>query len=405
MTALPHIGAMQFYSESLRDSYGFAKQFAGEDGHIATLPELITARAQTPMDSVAWSNYYTTASSEYFGTSRGGTDIVIVAHGNGPLCDITSIKAAYKTGKRRFGDGTISNKIFRGLENGDYGPVEIIDFKKVRKTYANPWFTYVTLEQAGNDPLLKARLGASWRTVIETLEVETLRDYGVGINIPTIISDGLFGYWNSTHRPSKPYAHLLSMSRVCTMHAEGRVFISFDVKPHANTDSTRFVGVRKDASPVDIHRGPEILHEQIEKLTLPCIRDTPLPRMMALKEFPGGWFSCTPKEGEAVDTGWPEHPVTQMKTVEPASKLRVPRSHFLKYDIAEIIWGAPQEANAYYLSDVQQVTHNDLAALEATVHYCVATVDETRKCITQGELKGDFDLQMFLLERLECKRS
>lgn len=57
MVPLPQVHAMQFQGEDLSETLGFAQLFAGIDGHIATLPEIITARANAPLDSLVWNRY------------------------------------------------------------------------------------------------------------------------------------------------------------------------------------------------------------------------------------------------------------------------------------------------------------------------------------------------------------
>jgi hypothetical protein len=398
MVPLPHVRAMQFQGEELAETYDFAKRFAGKKGHVATLPEIMMARAKSPINSLVWNRYYTTASSEYFGLSRGGTPIVIVAHGHSPLHSTKSIERTYTHAGHAY-EGLIPIEAFRRLESGDYGEVEVIDFSQVRRVYENDYFEYVTASQAAADPLLKARIGASWPTVIDKLLRESNREYGGSrADTLTLMSDGVYGYWHMPEKILQSHAmgHLLSTSRTSNMCVTGHgKFVSLDIKPHGDTDSMRFIGVRHGFKVENVHRGPEML--QPEHVVLPYNRTDVLPRMMVLKQFDSRWFTCVPKEGFAVDTGWPEHPIQTMVTIG-SGKITSPNSHFFRYDIAEVIWGAPKDANAYYLSKVKRVVVNGEAKLEATVRYCTVTVDTTKKCVSEHELEGDFDQQMTLLE-------
>lgn len=406
MAPLPHINAMQFQGEEFSETLAFAQLFAGIDGHIATMPEIITARANAPLDSLVWSRYYTTVSSEFFGLSRSGSEIVVVAHGSGPLQNIAGLNIAYSPiYGRGQDDGYITPKMLRSLENGDYGEVEIVDFASVQQVYEHSWsrHQFATMEHAAQDPLLKARCGPDWLAVLEKLHHATRQDFGgIDDKILTAENGVPYGYWHSEHRQSMAIGNLLSTSSVCNMHAAGQKFVNFSVKTHGRTDSTRFVGIRQGADLAELHRGPELLHDHTEQLLRPYDRQTVLPRLMTLKQFESGWFSCRPKEGNSVDTGWPEHPVIgDVTLLGKPGKVTAPYSPFFKYDVAAVIWEAPDEANAYYLGEPQRTTIDGSPVIEALVHYCRVEVDTTKMCVTKEELDGNFELQMLLLEQFQ----
>lgn len=264
MVAMEHIGAMQFYGQDFPASYGFARQFAGPEGHVATLPEIISARAAQPPEHRIWNTYYTTASSEYFGISRGGTEIVIVAHGNGPLGSLAGIEEAYTPrtfradGRPDSDAGLISAEQFRCLEDGGFGDVSIVDFAAVREVYFSDWFNFLTEYDVDMDPLLQARLGPSWEDVTEILSNATREsNFKYGRPVPrTIKSDGPIGYWDAQYREGLPYGQLLSVSGAAEFFAEREEFIGFVVKPHSRGDSQRFIGVRPLGNVADTHPGP-----------------------------------------------------------------------------------------------------------------------------------------------------
>jgi hypothetical protein len=90
-----------------------------------------------------------------------------------------------------------------------------------------------------------------------------------------------------------------------------------------------------------------------------------------------------------------------VKVVGKPGKLIAPYSPFFKYDAAEVIWGAPDEANAYYLGEPKHTVIDDKDVIEAPVHYCHVEVDTTKMCVTEEELDNDFELQMLLLEQFQ----
>ena len=91
------IGAMAFYaSDGFAPAWNRATVFAGRGGRVATMADVVDARiaAENPYDS-AWTSYFTTASSEFYGTSPGGVAVLAVLHGTGPLSTLDGILQAY----------------------------------------------------------------------------------------------------------------------------------------------------------------------------------------------------------------------------------------------------------------------------------------------------------------------
>jgi hypothetical protein len=386
-----------------RSSYGFAAQFAGPDGHVATLHEIITARAGQPLEHPIWSHYYTTASCEYFGRSAGGVPIVIVTHGSGPINDSWTAEAAYLPIKfrddgRPLGEsGHIPLSTFRKLERGDFGPVSVIEFKKVARAYPDGWSTYLRLRQLERDPLLQARLGPDWHCISEKLHRQTLEEGLDGSNHPpTVHSDIPYDYWHAKDEP--PLGHLLLASQTFTMSAEGENFIGMSVSLHERTNNSRCIGLRANGSLAGVHQGPELLQHKAHLLMLPN-SDAPLATFFPLMEIDGAWYSCVRKEGRGLDTGWPEFKVTAIEHIGRTGKITVEDARFFfRYDMAEVMWAAPEGANAYYLGEVKPIA-GSADAQEAVVHFCRVTLDTTQRCVTKAELEGSFDQQMSLLAR------
>jgi hypothetical protein len=406
---VPSVGAMQFQSEDLRSSYGFAAQFSGPGGHVAMLPEIMSARAALPFDNTIWGYYYTTASCEYFGRSAGGVPIVIVTHGNGPVNDSWTAEAAYLPvtfrgdGRPLDESGRIPPATFRKLEQGAFGPVSVIEFSKVAQAYPEGWSSYLRLHQLERDPLLQARLGPDWYRVAEKLHQQTLEEGLDGFNRPlTVHSNVPYDYWRP--KDELPLAHLLVTKQAVTMHAEGERFVGMDIEPHERTNASRCIGVRAGSSLADVHRGLENLWLNPHQVTLPYDgTKAPSPTFFALKEFGGVWYSCVRKEGCAVDTGWPEFRVTAFELVgEPGTIVAKGERFFLRYDMAEVMWNAPEGANAYYCGEAKRVfdpDDEDECSIQANVYYCRVTLDTTQRCVSKSELEGTFEQRMQLIAR------
>ena len=166
------ISAMAFYHEDgLVPAWKLANRFAGEDGRIATLPDVINARLATESDSVAWECYFTTTTAEYVGRRRDGSMAIIVAHGIGPMSTLDGILEAYrheyKDKSRDHRGGRISQEEFWNLEDGKYGKVYIIDLEELLGRYECSFYEILSLSQTVAEPLLLARFGPKAKEYIE----------------------------------------------------------------------------------------------------------------------------------------------------------------------------------------------------------------------------------------------
>ncbi len=86
-----------FYDAKLPQALRSAQAHAGADGHVATLPELLQARARADRKHLVWEEWYAALSDEYAGPGPDGTPVVIVLHGGGLLTP-ERIERAYAKG-------------------------------------------------------------------------------------------------------------------------------------------------------------------------------------------------------------------------------------------------------------------------------------------------------------------
>lgn len=171
------IRAKAFFSENYLEAAKKAQEFAGPTGRLATVPDIIDARIATLIDAPAWEQYFTANSAEYFGFTKAGKRIIIVAHGVGPLSDPQSVDGIYNStlkAERSWG-GRISREQFWDLESGKYGEVSIVNYGNYSQMYKDPFISPVESWEAGADPLVQARLGPRTDEYIDRHTNEALK--------------------------------------------------------------------------------------------------------------------------------------------------------------------------------------------------------------------------------------
>ncbi len=72
-----------FYDSYLPDALQQALDYAGEDGFVASLPQLLHARANAAYDNIIWNTWFTSNSEENVVTTPRGNHVVVTVHGGG----------------------------------------------------------------------------------------------------------------------------------------------------------------------------------------------------------------------------------------------------------------------------------------------------------------------------------
>ncbi len=277
-----------FHEKGIAQSWKIAARYAGQNGRIATLPDIIDARLATETSSAAWSRYFTTSSAEYFGLTRGGTRILIITHGVGPMSTLNGVLDAYRY---QFGDphgnnsgGRISQKDFWDLEDGKYGLVSIVDFEAYVRRCAYPFIQTLHSDQAIEDPLVRARLGSraeeyvKKHTAISQAWHREQLDKPIGTSnltpeqirsaqekdvsnlmyakwySPLILtiqdaSNCIYGSWDKDRFISwledrnPPFAHLLTIQQLGHSMHNGKQGLTCTIGCHGWNDGTRFVAI------------------------------------------------------------------------------------------------------------------------------------------------------------------
>ncbi len=422
---------MAFYHQNgIIPSWKHAGTFAGTSGHIATLPDIITARLATKPGEVPWENYFTTTSSEYMWKSKGGTSIIIVAHGDSPMATLKGVCSAYrhsfKDKTRKIEGGRISEKEFYDLESGKYGEVSIVDLSELANKYLYLFCnTTIRASEALSDPLMKARLGKRAEDYIRyhaKLAKEWHLERNLNIEDPFILTmggapspnygrsenDGK-GFKSNFERIGIPFAHLLSISGLAHLHHEGQRSPSLvsDVDCHGWTDGTRFIGVRSSDMIKNIHIGPDthrLLREKWPSLMKSTFQPKTFPLYVLMKFGKNTWFTQKRKVGACMDNGEPEfHVKSLQKSGQPIDFITSIGGYhgFFKYDIKEVEKINTYNCNAYsVVGDVQTLWNGGNPEYHKTkVQFYRAEIDTTKCLMKEEELCNDYDKLMLLIAK------
>lgn len=419
-----------FHPDGLVDAWNVAEAFAGKDGRIATVPDIMDSRIVSPDGSPAWTHYFTTSSAEYYGKTRSGVPVIAVLHGTGPLSTLEGCLEARRLGQAvddRSGAGRIPHATFLDILDGKHGEAHVVELGPFLERYKHP-FSSLTLEQAVSEPLVAARLGGGERVAAAlarqaSIDDEYVKETGrASSEIPRLLRleqennhspydrlerrDGTRGF---LHLPRDvedglAYAHLLSIGQLCNMHESGagRAVVQFNVGPHSWNDGTRFAGWRKGARPgIIVSVSGEVSFDPASREVLWVDDDSVGEPLEVLTVVEGGdLFSQYPKTGARMDTGAPRHAVTSKEPIAgPVSfETTVGGYHgFFKYDVSEVAAIAPEGANAYLI--VGDIQLDDEARRQRTkIQFYRADFDRTRRLRRQVEIMADADLMVRIAE-------
>lgn len=424
-------GSMAFYHEKgFVPAFKHASKFAGKDGRIGTMPDVIAARLTTPPfkefglvnlnKRTPWDSYYTTMTAEYFGMLAGRTSI-IVAHGIGPMSTLQGVLNAYryefddKSRNRR--GGRISQAEFEKLAHGEYGEVSIIDYEEYRNKWGDRQFRaptgYRRASDAGRDALLVARLGPQAHEYI-TRHAALARQYyqkdaSLVVADPFIIDvaePGNLPYWCREIESGLAFAHLTSIGNMCLVHHENGMRLpswACDVGIHEWWNGVRLLGVRSGSVGV-ITDGPDasrLLRKHWQELFEPSGLNRIPNGLFVLMQMPDKtWFTQVSKKGARADTYEPEFRVTSMEKVGKITRFYTESNYpvpIFRYDIREAKAILPKEANAYELVGDPTKTGGADSQETCLVQGYRIKIDHTKRLIREDALANDYDRIMQLL--------
>ena len=93
--------ARMFFEPHIPTALRRARNYAGDDGFVASMPQLLHARANAPYDNIIWNTWFTANSEESVVRTPQGNRVVVVVHGGGILASPERIERSLHADLRR----------------------------------------------------------------------------------------------------------------------------------------------------------------------------------------------------------------------------------------------------------------------------------------------------------------
>ena len=93
--------ARMFFEPHIPTALRRARNYAGDHGFVASMPQLLHARANAPYDNVIWNTWFTANSEESVVRTPQGNRVVVAVHGGGILASPERIERSLHADLRR----------------------------------------------------------------------------------------------------------------------------------------------------------------------------------------------------------------------------------------------------------------------------------------------------------------
>ena len=175
-----------FFDSYLPDALRRALEYAGDDGFVASLPQLLRARVSAGYDNELWNNWFNPNSEESLVTTPQGNRVIVTIHGGGVFATPERYEDLFRASTDRFSEfgftglfvGKLSQTEARGILAGrmpDGAEIPVYDFDEfsrgvdaLPRRYAvvtdfgvarNSACGYVSFDALREDPVMIVRAG------------------------------------------------------------------------------------------------------------------------------------------------------------------------------------------------------------------------------------------------------
>ena len=180
--------AAMFFDSYLPDALRRALEYAGDEGFVASLPQLLRARVSAGYDNELWNNWFNPNSEESLVTTPQGNPVIVTIHGGGVFATPERYESLFRASTDRFSEigftglfaGKLSQTEARGILAGrmpDGAGIPVYDFDELSRgvdalprRYAvvtdfeaakNSACGYVPFDALREDPVMIVRAGGA----------------------------------------------------------------------------------------------------------------------------------------------------------------------------------------------------------------------------------------------------
>lgn len=391
------VNGTMFWDRCLIKAYTLANGFYGKDGKVATMPDVVVAKAITDERSLLWTNYVTTTSGEFYGKSKGGIPIIVVAHGIDAILQDEEIMKRSTKNLRENPMIQLTPEEFQRLKNEFYGPTEVIPHSTIVKMREHP-ASVLSYDQAmAEDPLLFARLGPKAADFLTRHRQITLRESG---NSLIVTNDHKY-----SHNPRENAGGLITISQLNDCRrGSGKSSISTDIDVSDLTHAARFIAMSGKGYLGAVNNRLESILRDLEAnwelLTTPT-EGSQGKELYVLQTRGAKNFTEYREDDDIMDSGVPQFPVRCLKRVgEPTTfTTQILGYHgFFKYHQADVRKICPEGANAYTVGEPTVIYEGGNPVKHAvSIRFYSADVDTSRRILREEEIKGNIGLVQKLL--------
>ncbi len=174
------------FDSYLPDALRRALDYAGRDGFVASMPQLLHARANAPYDNIVWNTWFSSNSEETILTTPRGNHVLVSVHGGGIFASPERFERVYRASVDRFSPegytgqyaAKVSEHEAHGVLEGrlpDGSEIPVFPFSDVRQgiadlprrhavvmdfeTARNSTSGYVPFDDLREEPLMIVRAG------------------------------------------------------------------------------------------------------------------------------------------------------------------------------------------------------------------------------------------------------
>ena len=174
------------FDSYLPDALRRALDYAGQDGFVASMPQLLHARANARYDNIVWNTWFSSNSEETVLTTPRGNHVLVIVHGGGIFASPERFERVYRSSVDRFSaegfTGQYAANISEGEAHGvlegrlpDGSEIPVFPFEELKQgiadlprrhavvmdleTARNSTSGYVPFDDLREEPLMIVRAG------------------------------------------------------------------------------------------------------------------------------------------------------------------------------------------------------------------------------------------------------